>query len=142
MIFYSMTHSSSFNNSFCTFGININDTYITRCGHCYSTIIDQGHETNHTNNSVTCYTINGEKLWEFKDESVLRQPVGVAVDNNCNIYVASFYYSKVIVLSPDGKQWRQLLDKNDGMSGPYIDRTTNNILINNLLGSALMYHIS
>jgi hypothetical protein len=35
----------SFNNSFCTFGININDTYITRCGHCYSTVIDQGHIT-------------------------------------------------------------------------------------------------
>ena len=110
-----------------------------------TTFGDKIFQTNHTNNSVTCYTINGEKLWEFKDESVLRQPVGVAVDNNCNIYVASFYYSKVIVLSPDGKQWRQLLDKNDGMSGPYaiyIDRTTNNILINNLLGSALMYHIS
>jgi hypothetical protein len=30
-------------NPFCTFGININDTYTTRCGHCYSTIIDQGH---------------------------------------------------------------------------------------------------
>jgi hypothetical protein len=62
-------------------------------------------------------------------------PVGVAVDNNCNIYVTSFYYSKVIVLSPDGKQWRQLLDENDGMSSPYgisIDRTNNSILINPL----------
>jgi hypothetical protein len=43
MVCYSITSASSFNNSFCTFGININDTYITRCGHCYSTVIDQGH---------------------------------------------------------------------------------------------------
>jgi hypothetical protein len=55
----------------------------------------------------------------LNDASVLRQPIGVAVDNNCNIYVTSYYYNNVIVLSPDGKQWRQLLDQNDGMSGPY-----------------------
>ena len=110
-----------------------------------TTFGDKIFQTNKINHSVTCYTINGEKLWEFRDESVLRQPVGVAVDNNCNIYVTSYNYKKVIVLSPDGKQWRQLLDQNDGMSCPYgisIDRTTNNILITNLSGSALMYHIS
>ena len=110
-----------------------------------TTFGDKIFQTNLVNNSVTCYTINGEKLWQFNDASVLKQPVGVAVDNNCNIYVTSFYYSKVIVLSPDGKQWRQLLDQNDGMSGPYgisIDKTTNNILITNYYGSALMYHIS
>jgi hypothetical protein len=99
-----------------------------------TTFGDKIFQTNLLNNSVTCYAINGEKLWEFNDKSVLRQPIGVVVDNNCNIYVTSYYYQKVIVLSPDGKQWRQLLDHNDGMSGPYaisIDRTTNNILITN-----------
>ena len=110
-----------------------------------TTFGDKIFQTNKINNSVTCYTINGEKLWEFKDESVLGEPLGVAVDNNCNIYVTSYYYNKVIVLSPDGKQWRQLLDQNDGMSGPYaiyIDKTTNNILITNYYGFALMYDIS
>ena len=110
-----------------------------------TTFEDKIFQTNLVNNRVTCYTINGEKLWEFNDASVLRQPIGVAVDNNCNIYVTSFYYSKVIVLSPDGKQWRQLLDQNDGLSGPYgiyIDKTTNNILITSYYGSALMFHIS
>ena len=110
-----------------------------------TTFGDKIFQTNKINNSVTCYTINREKLWEFRDKSVLGQPVGVAVDNNCNIYVTSCYYSKVIVLSPDGKQWRQLLDQNDGMSGPYgiyIDKTTNNILINNYCDRAFFYHIS
>jgi hypothetical protein len=88
-------------------------------GSFVTTFGDKIFQVNKINHSVTCYTINGEKLWEFKDESVLRTPICVAVDNNCNIYVTSYYYSKVIVLSPDGKQWRQLLDQNDGMSGPY-----------------------
>ena len=63
-----------------------------------TTFGDKIFQANHLNNSVTCYTINGEKIWKFKDESVLRRPVGVAVDNNCNIYVTSYYYNKVIVL--------------------------------------------
>ena len=110
-----------------------------------ATFGDKIFQTDKINNSVTCYTINGEKLWKFNDTSVLREPTGVAVDNNCNIYVTSYYYNKVIVLSPDGKQWRQLLDQNDGMRCPYaisIDKTTNNILIINYYGSAYLYHIS
>jgi DNA-binding beta-propeller fold protein YncE len=110
-----------------------------------TTFGDKIFQTNHVNNSVTCYTINGEKLWEFRDESVLREPIGVAIDNNCNIYVTSCNYKKVIVLSPDGKQWKQLLDQNEGMSYPYaiyIDKTTNNILITNSLGLAFLYRIS
>ena len=115
-----------------------NESFVTTFG-------DKIFQTNHRNNSVTCYAINGEKLWEFRDKSVLRQPLCVAVDNNCNIYVTSYYYKKVIVLSPDGKQWKQLLDQNDELSAPYgisIEKTTNNILITNYYGSALMYHIS
>jgi hypothetical protein len=110
-----------------------------------TTFGDKIFQTNLVHNSVTCYTINGEKLWEFNDASVLRQPVGVAIDNNCNIYVTSYNYIKVIVLSPDGKQWRQLLDLNDGMRCPYaiyIDKTTNNILISNYNAPAFLYHIS
>ena len=42
---------------------------------------DKIFQTNYVNNSGTCYTINGEKLWEFNDESVLGHPLGVAVDN-------------------------------------------------------------
>jgi DNA-binding beta-propeller fold protein YncE len=110
-----------------------------------TTFGDKIFQTNHRNNSVTCYAINGEKLWEFRDKSVLRTPLDAAVDNNCNIYVTSGNYNKVIVLSPDGKQWRQLLDQNDELSCPYaisIDKTTNNVLITNFKASAFLYHIS
>ena len=36
-----------------------------------TTFGDKIFQTNHRNNSVTCYAINGEKLWEFNDASVL-----------------------------------------------------------------------
>jgi hypothetical protein len=110
-----------------------------------TTFGDKIFQTNHKHNSVTCYAKNGEKLWEFQNGSVLRQPLGVAVDNNCNIYVTSCNYKKVIVLSPDGKLWRQLLDPKDGMRCPYaiyIDKTTNNILITIYGDRAFLYHIS
>jgi DNA-binding beta-propeller fold protein YncE len=110
-----------------------------------TTFGDKIFQTNHKHNSVTCYAKNGEKLWEFQNGSVLRQPLGVAVDNNCNIYVTSCNYKKVIVLSPDGKLWRQLLDPKDGMRCPYaiyIDKTTNNILITSYGDRAFLYHIS
>ena len=110
-----------------------------------TTFGDKIFQTNHKHNSVTCYAKNGEKLWEFQNGSVLRQPLGVAVDNNCNIYVTSGNYKKVIVLSPDGKLWRQLLDPKDGMRCPYaiyIDKTTNNILITSYDDRAFLYHIS
>jgi hypothetical protein len=110
-----------------------------------TTFGDKIFQTKHAYNSVTCYAINGEKLWEFKDESVLMTPVGLAVDNNCNIYVASFGNNKVIVLSQDGKQWRPLLDQNDGLSGPYgiyIDKKTNKVLVTNYYVPAFLYYIS
>jgi DNA-binding beta-propeller fold protein YncE len=75
----------------------------------------------------------------------MRQPAGVAVDYNCNIYVISHYYNKVIVLSPDGKQWKQLLDQNDGLIRPYaisIEKTTNKVLITNYDGRVFLYHTS
>ena len=110
-----------------------------------TTFGDKIFQTNHNNNSVTCYTINGEKLWEYTDASVLKQPLRVAIDNNCNIYVTSGNWKKVIVLSPDGQQWRQLLDQNDELSCPYgisIDKTTNNMLVTSYRGRAFLYHIS
>jgi hypothetical protein len=115
-----------------------NESFVTTFG-------DKIFQTKHAYNSVKCYAINGENLWEFKDESVLMTPVGLAVDNNCNIYVASFGNNKVIVLSQDGKKWRPLLDQNDGLSGPYgiyIDKKTNKVLVTNYYAPAFLYYIS
>jgi DNA-binding beta-propeller fold protein YncE len=87
------------------------DSYIITCG-------DNIYQTNGDTSTVTCYTIKGEKLWEFKDASVLKDPRGVTVDNNFNVYVTSFTSNRVLVLEPDGTQGRQLISRDDGLNGP------------------------
>jgi hypothetical protein len=46
---------------------------------CFSYITaggDKIYQTNRDTNTVTCYTIKDEKLWEFKDVSVLKESMG------------------------------------------------------------------
>jgi outer membrane protein assembly factor BamB len=38
-------------------------------------------------NTIYCYTLTGQEIWTFKDENVIREPIGVALDKNRNIYV-------------------------------------------------------
>ena len=49
---------------------------------CYITTYNKIYQTNPNTNTVTCYTIKGDKLWEYKDESLLKDPHGVTVDND------------------------------------------------------------
>ena len=112
-------------------------SYITTCG-------DKIYQTNHDTSTVTCYTIKGEKLWEFTDASVLKDPRGVTVDNNFNLYVTSCGSNTVVVLEPDGIQGRQLRSSDDGLNGPigiYFDKAKNSLLVTNRNGSAFLYHM-
>ena len=44
--------------------------------------------------TICCFTLKGQKIWDFKDQSVLRKPKGIALDKNSNVYVAGMvcYY--------------------------------------------------
>jgi DNA-binding beta-propeller fold protein YncE len=113
------------------------DSYIATCG-------DKLYQTTNSNNTVICYTIKGEKLWEYKDVSVLKDPWGVTVDNNSNVYVTSYSSSKVVVLEPDGIQGRQLISSEDGLNGPtglYFDKSKNCLLVTNYHGQAFLYRM-
>ena len=113
------------------------NSYITACG-------DKIYQTNRAISTVTCCTIKGEKLWEFKDESVLKDPRGVTVDNNSNVYVTSYSSNKVVVLEPDGRQGRQLISSEDGLNSPtglYFDKSKNCLLVTNFCGPAFLYHM-
>jgi outer membrane protein assembly factor BamB len=68
--------------------------------------------------TICCFTLTGQKIWEFKDESVLRTPNGIALDKNRNVYVAGVETNNVVVLSPDGKNCRQIITKSDGLNEP------------------------
>jgi outer membrane protein assembly factor BamB len=96
-------------------------------------------------NTVYCYTLTGQQIWTFKDENVLRGPRGIALDKNKNVYVAGRETQNVVVLSPDGKNCRQILAKSDGLNEPIslcinIDR--NELLVCNKNGPAFLFSLN
>ena len=105
---------------------------------------DKIYQTNRNARTVTCYTIKGEKLWEYNDASLLSDPWGVTVDNNSNVYVTSCISNSVIVLEPDGRQGRQLISIGDGLACPtgiYFEKSKNSLLVTNYDGPAFLYHM-
>jgi hypothetical protein len=113
------------------------DSYITTCR-------EKIYQTNPKTNTVTCYTIKGDKLWKYKVESVLNDPQGVTVDNNANVYVTSWRSNNVVVLEPDGRQGRQILSSDDRLkelTGIYFDKSKKCLLATNYRGPSFLYYV-
>ena len=94
---------------------------------------------------VVCCDINGTILWTFTDTSVLKRPLSIAVDDYGNVYVVSAKSVNVIVISPDGKEHRQLLSKADRLNVPsalYYERKTRQLLVANHNTSAFLYSVN
>lgn len=84
----------------------------------YSYIVSSNNKLYYTNSkdhTVTCCDIAGNIIWIFKDENVLTDPCGIAVDHAGNVYTVSVSQQTLIVLSEDGQLSRQLLSKDDGL---------------------------
>jgi hypothetical protein len=114
-----------------------NHSYITTCR-------EKIYQTNRNTKTVTCYTIKGAKLWEFKDESLLTDPLGVTVDNNGNVYVTSCSSHSVVVIEPDGRKDRQILSSDDGLimpTGIYFDTSKNCLLVTNYFEHSFLYRV-
>ncbi|CAG2238552.1 unnamed protein product [Mytilus edulis] len=101
------------------------------------------YHTNSESGIVTCYRcFTGQKVWEYKDESVVESVYGVAVDNDSNVYVVSNENNSIVVLSPDGKHACRLLGRLNGIQCPcgiYFDKRRNILLVTNLCGTAFLY---
>jgi DNA-binding beta-propeller fold protein YncE len=111
------------------------NSYITACG-------EKIYQTNPNTNTVTCYTIKGDKLWEYKDESVLTAPLCVTVDNDGNVYVTSYRSNSVVVIEPDGRQGRQILNSDGGLKNPwgiYFDKSKNSLMVVYFSGPCFLY---
>ena len=113
------------------------DAYVITSG-------DNIYHTNNTTNTVSCHKINGDKLWEFQDIAIIRNPRGVAVDRDLNVYVVSKGNDSVVVISPDGKRCRTVLGKSDGINDPTaicFDKVKNNLVVCNCGGTAFLYNV-
>ena len=113
------------------------DAYVITSG-------DNLYHTNNTTNTVSCHKINGDKLWEFHDVAIIRNPHGVAVDRDLNVYVVSRENASVVVISPDGKRCRTVLGRSDGINNPLaicFEKVKNNLVFCNYSGKAFLYNV-
>ncbi|CAC5424024.1 unnamed protein product [Mytilus coruscus] len=100
--------------------------------------------TIHRDDSVTCCDFQGKILWTFSDASVLKTPLGISTDNNGNVFVAGANTDNVIVFSPDGKRYRELLSHEDGLIRPQVlhyDTSTDKLLVANEKNDAFLYDV-
>ena len=95
-------------------------------------------------NTIYCYTLTGQQIWAFNDANVIRGPRGIALDKYRNVYVAGRETNNVIVLSPDGKNCRQILTQGDGLNKSHslrINIEQNELLVCNLVGPAFLFSL-
>jgi hypothetical protein len=85
------------------------------------------HNKEHTDktNSVVFYDFNGVKKWCYSSD-LLKNPRGITVDSNSNIYVTGYKSNNVVVISPDGKRAKQLLGISDELLTPLLSVQYNN----------------
>ena len=105
---------------------------------------DNIYHTNRSTHTVSCHKINGDKLWELQDVAIIREPNGVAIDKDLNVYVACRGNNSVVVISPDGKRCRTVLGESDGIYKPfaiYFDKLKNNLVVCNYNGTTFLYKV-
>ncbi|XP_063400141.1 uncharacterized protein LOC134684765 [Mytilus trossulus] len=101
--------------------------------------------TDKDQSTVTCTDMQGQIRWEFKDLSILKFPLGIAVDNSGNVYVIGRHSCNVVVISPDGQRYRQLLSTRDGLKEPSVlhyDLISNKLLVANVIEKAFLFDVT
>ncbi|CAG2204145.1 unnamed protein product [Mytilus edulis] len=100
--------------------------------------------TNLNENRIYCCLYDGTPVWEFNND-ILKTPRGITVDNNGNVFVVGHESCNVLIISPDGKQYKQILNKESGLYDPYaifFDKLRNQLIVANNSSVAFLYNIS
>ncbi|CAG2196337.1 HMCN [Mytilus edulis] len=66
--------------------------------------------------SIYCCSMHGKLIWKFENE-MYQSLYSVTTDDKDNVYVSDFMSNAVLVVSGEGKQYRELLTKSDGLNG-------------------------
>ncbi|XP_071148771.1 uncharacterized protein [Mytilus edulis] len=112
----------------------------------YVSVLDNKiYYTDNKNNSVVCCDNKGSRHWTFKNDSVLRLPRGLTVDNDNNVFVAGERSSNVVIISNDGKQHKEILTEEDGLREPsaiFFDKQKRELLVANSTQIAFLYRVT
>ncbi|VDI24781.1 Hypothetical predicted protein [Mytilus galloprovincialis] len=85
--------------------------------YCISLVKKNIYGTSFLKSTVTCYKLSGEILWTFKHQDI-KAPFGIALDKNEFIYVACRESNNIVVVAPDGKSSRAVLNRDNGIMNP------------------------
>jgi DNA-binding beta-propeller fold protein YncE len=94
---------------------------------------------------VTCCDSHGTTQWAFNYRHVLQGPRGISVDNDGNLYVVGHWSNNLVVISPDGQRYRQLLSSTDGLVNPFVldyDKSTIRLLIFSEARTAFLFDVT
>lgn len=101
--------------------------------------------TKPTENEVYCCLYSGELVWKFKNESVLKNPRGITADDKGNIFVVGLESQNILVISIDGKRYKEIKTNPFGLPKPSticFDRIRKQMLVANEKTFAHLYDIS
>ena len=70
-----------------------------------------------TTNTVFCYDMTGNYVWEFKDKRLLK-PHGIATDIHGFVYVCGYDSHNIMVISSDGGRAYELVNLPGIMKNP------------------------
>ncbi|XP_063411392.1 uncharacterized protein LOC134694318 [Mytilus trossulus] len=103
---------------------------------------DRLYCTHSIDNSVVCYSKEGEKLWSFNDE--IRFPFGIDIDTNGFVYVACKGSNSILTLSQDGTKIEVIMTEDSGVNKPLalnIDRELSILVFSNENGDSFFLSI-
>lgn len=81
---------------------------------------------------LKCCDYNGRNIWDIILPETFHEYPSLSIDDVGNVYIAERYTDKFFVVSADGKCYRQLLQRTDGLSdvgGVYMDRQKHQLLV-------------
>lgn len=88
--------------------------------------------------------LQGKTQWTFENENVLKRPFGISADNKDNVYVVGSETNNVVIISPDGQKYKELLTTRDGLDYPCsvnFERTTNQLLVSHDNNNVCLYKV-
>ena len=98
-------------------------------GLCLAGPSPRAYLTDHGNDRVTCFQLDGKMVYQYKDEE-LRAPYGIYVDSAGNSLVCNSDSDNVVVITADGRKHGELLTSKDITDPQCIDyRPEDNTLI-------------
>ncbi|CAC5423738.1 unnamed protein product [Mytilus coruscus] len=93
--------------------------------------------------SVGCCSLDGKLIWRFLHMKY-RYAFHMTIDDDGNVYFTDEQTYTVVVVADDGKHFKEILTKSDGLNEPrgiYFDIKENSLLVCNQDGKAFLFDV-